>query len=171
MEPAEVSSHLGSTTGPAPITEDKRLTLLTTSYREVLDATKHQDDKVGRLLTATAFLTAAALALANLVGGRALPRPFIIGRESLPPLALLALLVFLLCVVLAAVMLVYSIATPLKIPAFVNASREGADRGFSQIYFFSIAELAKEEWQAKWAVDQTPKLEGEAVSYTHLRAH
>src|ERR1700723_3669088 len=33
------------------------------SYTEVLDATKHQDDKIGRLLTAVAFLTVAALAM------------------------------------------------------------------------------------------------------------
>lgn len=40
----------------------ERFDLAKLAYDEVLDATKHQDDKVGRFLTAIAFLTAAAIA-------------------------------------------------------------------------------------------------------------
>jgi hypothetical protein len=38
-----------------------RADLARKSYEEVLDATKHQDDKIGRFLTVIAFLTAAAV--------------------------------------------------------------------------------------------------------------
>lgn len=39
------------------------------TYREVLDATKHQDDKVGRFLTAISFLTAGTVAVVLQSGG------------------------------------------------------------------------------------------------------
>src|SRR4051794_32127601 len=44
------------------------------AYKEVLDATKHQDDKVGRFLTAIAFLTTGSIAL--IATGVALRRSF-----------------------------------------------------------------------------------------------
>lgn len=40
------------------------------SYSEVLSALKHQDDKLGRALTAVAFLTAAGVALYTQIGAR-----------------------------------------------------------------------------------------------------
>jgi len=40
-----------------------KIDLAQISYDEVLDATKHQDDKVGRFLTAIAFLTTGSIAL------------------------------------------------------------------------------------------------------------
>ena len=39
-----------------------RLKYARESYKEVLDATKHQDDKIGRFLTAIAFLFTGAIA-------------------------------------------------------------------------------------------------------------
>lgn len=131
--------------------EDARVELLRTSYVELLDATKHQDDKVGRLLAATAFLTAASLALANLVAGRALPRRFMIHGELLPPLALLALATFLLSVVFSVIMLTYSIATPLTIPAFTGPSQRTTGKEPSQIFFLEIAGVSLAEWQDKWS--------------------
>src|SRR6266542_1230619 len=40
----------------------EKLELLRLSYTEVLDATKHQDDKIGRFLAAVAFLIGGAVA-------------------------------------------------------------------------------------------------------------
>src|SRR3712207_4221713 len=48
--------------------EAEVLSLLESSYKEVLDAVKHQDDKIGRLFAGISFLTAASLAMANLGG-------------------------------------------------------------------------------------------------------
>lgn len=149
---------------------DPRVALLETAYKEVLDATKHQDDKVGRLLTATAFLTATALALANLVGGQPLPRRFSIDGQPLPSLALLCLLVFLTCVVLGVLLLIYSLAAPLKIPAFAAADpryrkgrSSGSTRLSSQIYFLAIASTSQDDWKAKWDESQSERLESELV--------
>jgi hypothetical protein len=137
--------------------DSRLLELLQTSYREVLDATKHQDDKVGRLLAATAFLTAASLALANLVGGNALPRRFSLHGESLPAMSLLSLGAFLLCIIFAAAMLLNSISTPLKIPSFAddpsNTKTMQPGGRFSQIYFYSIAGASRAQWEKKWGGD------------------
>src|SRR5205823_5266815 len=64
--------------------EEERRGLARETYTEVLDATKHQDDKVGRLLAAIAFLIGGAIALGSLtpvlsvrydLGGTALALP------------------------------------------------------------------------------------------------
>src|SRR5687767_12578535 len=62
---------------------EAKLQLIEFSYREVLDATKHQDDKIGRMLTSVAFLTAAAMALAALSSAQFLTRNF-----KVPPFTL-----------------------------------------------------------------------------------
>lgn len=41
------------------------LQLAKDSYKEVLDATKHQDERIGRFLTAIAFLVSAGIALST----------------------------------------------------------------------------------------------------------
>lgn len=142
--------------------KDDRLELLEASYKEVLDATKHQDDKVGRLLTATAFLTAAALGLANLRGGAALSRGYVIDGVELPALTLVALGVFLLAVVFAAVIFIYSIMTPLRIPGFQPSTTAGSQR-ISQIYFYPIAAASEAAWNRKWQEDNVQELHNEGV--------
>jgi hypothetical protein len=68
--------------------EELELDFARKTYDEVLDATKHQDDKIGRFLTAIAFLFTGAIALGVrtdipavkvLIGGtpRALPAIFL----------------------------------------------------------------------------------------------
>ena len=52
----------------------RKLEFAKEAYAEVLDATKHQDDKVGRYLAALAFLTTGAIAL--LLGEGILARDF-----------------------------------------------------------------------------------------------
>ncbi|HQY32406.1 MAG TPA: hypothetical protein PLS68_00425, partial [Actinotalea sp.] len=61
-----------------------RLELLRETYKEVLDAVKHQDDKIGRLLTGLAFLTAATLAVAGLGGAEFVTRTFDVGVVAVP---------------------------------------------------------------------------------------
>src|SRR3712207_6746276 len=71
------------------LVEAEALEGLQNSYKEVLDATKHQDDKIGRIFTGVAFLTAAALALANLNSAQFLTRQYTDTPNV--PLALLGL--------------------------------------------------------------------------------
>ncbi|WP_217996947.1 hypothetical protein, partial [Nocardioides jensenii] len=63
-----------------------KLDLAERSYKEVLDATKHQDDKVGRFLTAIAFLTTGAIALITTNPSTAIAREFALPGGSSQPL-------------------------------------------------------------------------------------
>lgn len=135
---------------------DKKLALLEWSYKEVLDATKHQDDKIGRLLTAIAFLTAAALALANLAQGHVIRALFNVGGSPVP-LALYSLSAFLFGVLVTVVLLVTSFATPLRLPGLQQPSRKRppfyvTDAETSQIYFSEISRTSVDEWRDKWEV-------------------
>ena len=52
------------------------------SYKEVLDATVHQDDKVGRILTAAAFLTTGALTIITRIRGSERPARHLGGQSA-----------------------------------------------------------------------------------------
>lgn len=135
--------------------EDMKLELIRETYREVLDATKHQDDKIGRLLTGLAFLTAASLALAGLNGAEFLRHDFDVRPFTLP-LGLISLSAFLVGVVLAVLLLVASFGTPLRLPG-QRATSDGRSavtwaKGIpgSAVYFFAITNLSLSEWETKW---------------------
>lgn len=131
--------------------------LLEFTYKEVLDATKHQDDKVGRLLTAISFLTAGALALANLAGGKTVAARFEVQPFRLP-VGMFCLTFFLLAVFVTVVLLIASIATPLRLPGHTPATKhraqnsEGPVQGIktSQLYFAEIAKVSVNQWKYKW---------------------
>lgn len=128
--------------------------LLQESYKEVLDAVKHQDDKIGRLFTGIAFLTAAALAMANLGGAAFLEQRFK-DWPSVPP-AMLSLAAYLLLVFLAVTILVGSMGTPLRVPGLKATPPDLAvpwvgGLQASQIYFGEISTVGLLEWNEKWA--------------------
>ena len=56
--------------------ENRRLEFARHVYEEVLDATKHQDDKIGRFLAAIAFLFAGAVAFGTRARFSASPSAF-----------------------------------------------------------------------------------------------
>src|ERR1700675_295136 len=91
-----------------------RLDLARKSYEEVLDATKHQDDKIGRFLTAIAFLFTGAIAFGA--------RPEIIGIRvgvAATPVALpeIFLGVFLALSVIAVLLLLVGLGPNLNLPS------------------------------------------------------
>ncbi|MBN9606218.1 MAG: hypothetical protein J0G30_06375 [Actinomycetales bacterium] len=138
---------------------DARLELLRGSYAEVLDATKHQDDKIGRLFTGVSFLTAAALATANLGSSKYLSQRYteFDAPVGLPPLGIVTLAVYLVLVIICVMLLINSLATPLRIPGRepdrsqvrVRYAGDPSIRT-SQIYFGQIAKYSVEEWSRKW---------------------
>jgi uncharacterized integral membrane protein len=141
---------------------DKRFDLLQFSYREVLDATKHQDDKINRLLTTVAFLTAASLALAGLLSGNAVTAVYSVDQDMRLPLGVIALAGFLGGITMSVIMLISSLTTPLVFPGgSVSNLPEipyvpyGKPIKFGQIYFYEIAKTSPPEWYTKWA-DDTP---------------
>lgn len=130
------------------------LTRLQEAYKEVLDATKHQDDKIGRIFTGVSFLTAAALAIANLKSAELLFRKY----ADLPdvPLAVVSLGIYLLLVILCVTLLISSLATPLRLPGLNHNGTSDYRPAYiegvraSQIYFGHIARLPLSDWNRKW---------------------
>lgn len=141
---------------------DAHLDLLRRSYAEVLDATKHQDDKIGRLFTGVSFLTAAALATGNLGGSAYLSQKYteFSTPVELPPLGIVTLAIYLVLVIVCVMLLINSLATPLRIPSRepdrsrvkVRFAGDPSIRT-SQIYFANIAKYSVEEWSRKWKAE------------------
>lgn len=156
---------------------EKKIELLTKSYDEVLDATKHQDDKIGRLLTVVAFLTAGTLAIGALGQGALLARRYNLPPFSLP-LGLIALVLFLMGVFVTVVLLLMALSHPLRIPGLgarrqddaAEKDREAQVRDTSQLYFYPISGVTKLEWETKWVGDavqlQEARLE-DLIAETH----
>jgi hypothetical protein len=136
---------------------DEKLKLAEFSYGEVLDATKHQDDKIGRMITSVAFLTAAALALAALGAAKFVTRRFVVSPYNLP-LGLITLVVFLVGVIFTVLLLLASLATPLRIPGIGDNNTQKRKRPqqwvrdvpTSQLYFYAISGVSLTEWEKKW---------------------
>jgi len=133
---------------------DAKLKLIGFSYAEVLDATKHQDDKIGRLLTSVAFLTAAVLALAGLATAKFLTHTFEVSPFVLP-VGLIALAVFLIGIVFTVMLLLASMATPLRLPGLAERKERPSIKWVrnvraSQIYFNEISRIDRDQWDDKW---------------------
>jgi len=142
--------------------QERRLRLARESYLEVLDATKHQDDKIGRFLTAIAFLFTGAIAFGTRtdllavryeVDGHVLPLPAIL------------LGLFLVLSVISVLLLVIGLGPNLKLP---RPERErGAavlGRKKSRLFFFSISDMTLDQWRALWR-DPHPSLGDMITTY------
>lgn len=156
-EPATAApaTVLPATAPPAIIETESASALLNFTYQELLDATKHQDDKINRLLTAIAFLTAAALALGNLDSATGIHTRFILGPGETAPLALIVLGAYLIGVIAAVVMLIASLTTPLRFPGGTKPAMPPITYAddkveVSPIYFTEIASTSPQQWYAKW---------------------
>jgi hypothetical protein len=112
------------------------------AYGEVLDATKHQDDKIGRILTAIAFLTAGALVFAK---PEAIYTIYRVGGDRFH-LAAIFLGVFLFFDLLSVVLYILTMMTPLTYPGTVSGSRSHT----SHIFFHVIAGTPKAQWNKLW---------------------
>ena len=146
-------------------TEDD-LKYLRESYGEVLDATKHQDEKIGRILAAVSFLTAAALALvtASEIG---LGRRFVLGDVELPLLAY-TFAAFVIGVVFSVTLLLTSVTTALTLPR--STTQESETEVKSLVYFNSIARAPYDKWEAAWQADAgkvRERLHGNYVEETY----
>ena len=131
-----------------------KLEMITYSYEQVLDATKHQDDKIGQLITGIAFLTAATAVLTALGPGDSLAREFIV-RPFTFPLSLIALIIFLIGVAWSVLLLLVSLSAPLRSPfkPRENGIRWANDVKYSQIFFHDMAKTSSRLWVAKWNSD------------------
>jgi len=144
-----------------PNEAEKNLDLLKFAYQEVLDATKHSDDKIGRLLTALAFLTGAALTIAGLNGAKYLTRNFSAAPFE-APLAVIALGTFLIGILYAAILLLAAFSAPLRLPGQRRREQKGEVNWVggvqgSPIYFFAIANTEMVDWMIKMSGSYTER--------------
>ena len=133
-------------------TDQSKFTDLKFSYEQVLDATKHQDDKIGRFLTAIAFLSASAFAMANLSNSKFLTSKFFFSSNEGIDLPLITLLVYFLGVLITILLLMSSFATPLKFPSLEakDGTKLKNPYGSSTLYFNEIASETPNEWFERW---------------------
>ena len=112
------------------------------SYEEVLDATKHQDDKIGRFLTAIAFLFTGAIAF----GARSdLLAVRVQIDDRLEPLPALFLALFLVLSIVSVLLLIVAIGPNLSLPRGSSGERIP-----SWLFFLWIAGKSREEWVDQW---------------------
>lgn len=128
---------------PAEAQEPERLYHAKESYNEVLDATKHQDDKIGRFLTGIAFLIAGSLVFTS---PEVLQARYAVGSTHLR-LPAIALITFLVLVVFSVLLYVLAMAAPLTTPSPPAARRS---RHRSHLFFLLIARETQESWDQLW---------------------
>ncbi|WLW55287.1 hypothetical protein [Streptomyces sp. YU58] len=149
MPPENQHSTPAAESDRPPEQVEQQLGLLEGSFEQVLDATKHQDDKIGRLLTGIAFLTAATLALAALNSANYAARTFDVPPFTLP-LGLVSISAFLLSVAVSVILLLAGLTQPLGLPGITDSGVAGSHTQYSQIYFLHISQMTREEWQELW---------------------
>lgn len=129
---------------------ERRVALARETYLEVLDATKHQDDKVGRYLAAIAFLTTGAIAF--LFAGTDLSRQFRFDGDfpltAIVPLVAVAAAGFFACVLLSVALLLLCLTTPLRAPS--QRRDKGSSLMRSRIFFNYIGGEPVRKWEERW---------------------
>jgi len=157
---------------PSTQEDEPRMELIRWSYAEVLDATMHQDDKIGRFLTAIAFLTTGGIAL--LFRSDLLAAEVSFGGAQVPghghyPLLAAAALLFVACVISAVVLLLQSLSAPLRMPG--SQAGYGHPLDGSRLFFSYIGNASADDWLESW---KTPtvgtirhQMYGQYVNETH----
>jgi hypothetical protein len=139
----------------AGLPTEQHLIHVTEAYKEVLDATKHQDDKIGRFMAGIAFLIAGALVFTN---PTVLQATYRVGDFTLP-LPALALGSFLVLIVLSLLFYLLAMSAPLTIP---SPTRTTSRR--SHVFFLLIAGETRKSWRDFWfETASTQELEQELV--------
>jgi len=140
--------------------EQDRFELVLLSYTEVLDATKHQDDKIGRILAALAFFVGGVLAFLN---PQAISVRYRMGGQQVPLVAM-GVGAFLVLAALSALMFVLATTSPLTLPR----SHTTGPRT-SHLYFRLIADEHPQRWKELWVPTSTlrPVLTEELINESY----
>lgn len=149
----------------------RKLELVRQSYLEVLDATKHQDDKIGRFLTAIAFLTTGSIALLFTSGFMPVDYTFdgdipISGSYQLLGWATAG---FLFCVLASVAMLLLCLSSPLRLPG--KQLDWGPRLEGSRLFFAYIGQEPVTKWLKRWARFDASTIERELVNQYALETH
>ena len=127
------------------------LQLAKDSYKEVLDATKHQDERIGRFLTAIAFLVSAGIALST--SKRIIGADFLMNEGSHTtkrPVLAYGFGAFLVLSLLSVGWFILSLATQLTLP---EGSAKPGGKHMSFLYFRSISRYSQDDWKTCWTTE------------------
>ncbi len=128
------------------------LKLAETTFKTVLDADVHQDNKASRVLSAMAFLTAATAA----VFGRAYPASPLPQPLLLPGMALylrpLAFVCYISLILIGSALYLAALGPSLNIPPRLRADRTSTEVN-SLLFFNMIAAIDEMSWQEVWKRD------------------
>lgn len=140
-------------TGDSPTDEEakERLELARETFHEILDSTKHHDDKIGRFITGISFLTAGAIAFGFRSEILAIRYEF---GSSAVPLPALCFTAFLLLVLLGVLLLIVALGPNIELPT----GPESRAQHESRLYFLFIARETPDGWKARWENECIKKL-------------
>jgi hypothetical protein len=148
--------HEGSSKSPELTAEHYKFA--ETSFKTILDADIHQDNKANRILSAMAFLTAATAGIFSKAYSPS--QPVAEGQTtSLPVMtifgvnaSLLAYTAYLFFVILGALLYLNALGPALNIPSrFGTRTADGKDKKVASLLFFAkIGELNRETWSDYW---------------------
>ena len=117
------------------------------TYHEVLDAIKHQDDKINRFLVAIAFLTTGAIAY--VLKAELLDVRYVAGEHKVPLIAISAG-IYLSATIIAVVLLLMALSTELKLPGAKPNDAEDSRLHESLLYFHMIGAQPLRGWFKRW---------------------
>ncbi|WP_144433829.1 Pycsar system effector family protein [Aeromicrobium erythreum] len=149
----------------------RKLQLARETYLEVLDATKHQDDKIGRYLTALAFLTTGAITLlfrGDLLRVRVAFEEQGSSSPAEYPLVGWLTALFFACILGSVILLLLSLSSPLRIPG--RAAEAGPKLDGSLLFYAYIGSERVSAWQDRWK-DDTAKIEEQLSNQYVLESH
>jgi hypothetical protein len=145
-------------------TDKNKLKLAETSFKTVLDANVHEDNKASRILAAMAFLTAAAAAVFARAQSITTPQPIVFGLAW----AVASFSFYMFLVLLGSLFYLVALGPALNLP------RSGKSGIQSLLFFQKIAEVATDQWEKHWkektAVQLEEEMTGNFVSEAYLIA-
>lgn len=161
-----MSTDDGATTVPERMFTSDDLKVAETTFKTVLDADVHQDNKANRILSAMAFLTAAAAqifarAYVQPVAGQqvgSISTISILGLTVNVPLAAFA--AYILFVLLGVLVYLNALGPPLNISSRLQArgSSPSTNKVSSLLFFDRIGETSANTWQQHWRETETSAL-------------
>lgn len=182
--------------------EEKLMELSEKAINVVLDVDKHFDDKASRILSAMAFLTAAAAAIFTKAYSPIVPADMIRRKlyevvPALPPdvtnainkvtwevpqasirgieWSLITFSVYILLVLVGAILYLTALGPFLNIPEAwrreisPDRSADKKKRLSSLLFFYFIAEVDQQEWEAYWTQDRTPAELQNEITDTYIK--
>lgn len=117
------------------------------TYQEVLDAIKHQDDKINRFLVAIAFLTTGGVAY--VLKGELLRVRYVYGSHGVPLIAIAAI-IYLAATITSVVLLLMALSTELDLPGAKPMDSEDVKLDDSLLYFHMIGGQPLRSWFKRW---------------------